>query len=185
METLRTNRLQEKQGVYLAVIGILSVVVPVLVSVLLFLPQTGKLGDLDVSFLPHLNAVLNSATAISLLAGLYFIKRKQIVLHRTAMLSAIGLSSLFLISYVIYHYQAPHTKFGGEGAIRIIYFLILITHIILAAIIVPMVLLSVYFAFSEQITKHKKLVRWTYPIWLYVAVSGVVVYFMISPYYVH
>lgn len=183
METLKTNQLQQRQGTYLAIIGVLSIAIPVLVAVLLFLPQTGKLGDLNVSFLPHLNAVLNSATAISLLAGLYFIKQGKVIWHRTAMLSAIGLSGLFLVSYVIYHYQAPHTKFGGEGTIRMVYFLILITHIILAAVIVPLVLLSVYYAFSEQISKHKSLVKWTYPIWLYVAISGVVVYFMISPYY--
>ncbi|MBC7387660.1 MAG: DUF420 domain-containing protein [Opitutaceae bacterium] len=177
------NTLPEKNTLYLTIIGILSVAVPVLVAVLLFLPQTGKLGDLDVSFIPHLNAVLNSATAVSLLCGLYFIKRKQIAYHRTSMLSAVGLSSLFLVFYVIYHYQAPHTKFGGEGFIKTFYFLLLITHIILAAIIVPLVLLSIYFAMSEQIAKHKSLVKWTYPIWLYVAVSGVMVYLMISPYY--
>jgi putative membrane protein len=183
METIQNNQLQNKQRMYMLIIWVLSVAVPVLVAILLFMPQTGKLGDLDVSFLPHLNAILNSATAICLLVGLYFIKRKQVIFHRTAMLSAIGLSSLFLISYVIYHYQAPHTKFGGEGFIRTVYFLILITHIFLAAIIVPLVLLSVYFAFSEQIDKHKRIVKWTYPIWLYVAISGVVVYGMISPYY--
>ncbi len=183
METIQSSELQRKQGMYMLIIGVLSVAVPVLVAVLLFLPQTGKLGDLDVSFLPHLNAILNSATALCLLLGLYFIKQQQIIYHRTAMLSAIGLSSLFLISYVVYHYQAPHTKFGGEGMIRPIYFTILITHILLAAIIVPLVLLSVYFAFSAQIERHKKIVKWTYPIWLYVAISGVVVYGMISPYY--
>ena len=183
MDMLTNNTVPEKNTLYLTIIGILSVAVPVLVAVLLFLPQTGKLGDFDVSFIPHLNAVLNSATAISLLFGLYFIKQKKIAYHRTAMLSAVGLSSLFLIFYVTYHYQAPHTSFGGVGIMKTIYFAILIPHIILAAIIVPLVLLSVYFAMSEQISKHKSLVKWTYPIWLFVAVSGVVVYFMISPYY--
>ena len=184
MET-RINTFQEKNTLYLTIIGILSVAVPVLVAVLLFLPQTGKLGDLNVSFIPHLNAVLNSATAISLMLGFYFIKKGQIAFHRTSMFSAVGLSSLFLVFYVIYHYQAPHTKFGGEGVIKLIYFFVLITHIILAAIIIPLVLLSIYFAVSEQIGKHKSLVKWTYPIWLYVAVSGVWVYFMIRPYYLN
>ena len=103
--------------------------------------------------------------------------------HRTAMFSAVGLSSLFLVSYVIYHYQAPHTSYGGVGFIRMFYFILLISHIILAAVVVPFVLLTVYFAISNQIDKHKKIVKWTFPIWLFVAVSGVVVYLMISPYY--
>lgn len=180
---METNSLQKSQSFYLAVIGVLSVAIPVVVAILLFLPQTGKLGDIDVSFLPHLNAVLNSSTAIALLAGLYFVKNGNILYHRTSMLSAVGLSSIFLVSYVIYHYQAPHTSFGGVGLIRTIYFIILITHIILAAIVVPFVLLSIYFAISQQIDKHKRIVKWTYPIWLYVAISGVVVYFMIRPYY--
>lgn len=183
METIENNSLQNRQGLYTGIIAVLSIVVPVLVSVLLFMPQTGKLGDLDVSFLPHLNAVLNSATALSLLAGFYFIRQKNIVYHRTAMFSAVGLSTLFLISYVLYHYQAPHTKFGGEGAIRFIYYFILLTHIVLAAIIVPLVLFSVFYAISGQIERHKKWVKWTFPIWLYVAVTGVLVYLMIRPYY--
>jgi putative membrane protein len=99
------------------------------------------------------------------------------------MITAFALSSLFLICYVIYHYQAPSTKFMGEGLIRGVYFFILITHIILAAIVVPFVLLSIYFAITKQFTKHKKIVKWTFPIWLYVAITGVIVYLMISPYY--
>jgi putative membrane protein len=99
------------------------------------------------------------------------------------MVTAFVLSSFFLISYVTYHYQAAPTTFGGEGTIKMIYYFILITHIILAAIIVPLVLLSVYFAVSAQYVRHKKVSRWTFPLWLYVAVTGVVVYLMISPYY--
>jgi putative membrane protein len=180
---MQNNSLQEKQNLYLGVIGFLSVAIPVVVAILLFLPQTGKLGDLDVSFLPHLNAVLNSATALSLVFGFYFVKNGMVQYHRMSMFSAVGLSSLFLVSYVIYHFQAPHTSFGGVGVIRSVYFLILITHIILAAVVVPFVLLSIYFAISGQIDRHKKIVKFTFPIWLYVAVTGVVVYFMIKPYY--
>lgn len=168
---------------YLIVIGILSVAVPVLVAILLYIPQTGKLGDLDVSFLPHLNAALNSATAIALVTGYVFIRRKNIRYHSTAMITAFALSSIFLISYVIYHYQAPSTKFMGEGIIRGVYFSILLTHIVLAAIVVPFVLLSIYFAASRQFDRHRRIVKWTFPIWLYVAISGVIVYLMISPYY--
>jgi putative membrane protein len=173
----------KKNNLYLIIIGILSVAIPVVVAILLFIPQTGKLGDMDVSFLPHLNAVLNSATALSLISGYCFIKKGKRRYHTTAMITAFALSSIFLIAYVVYHYQAPATKFGGEGFIRGIYFFILITHIILAAVVVPFVLLSIYFAASKQYIKHKKIVKWTFPIWLYVAVTGVVVYLMISPYY--
>jgi len=180
---MKTNSLQDNQSFYLIIIGVLSIAIPLVVAILLFLPQTGKLGDINVSFLPHLNAVLNSSTAIALLCGFYFVKNGQVMYHRTAMFSAVGLSSLFLVSYVIYHYQAPHTSFGGVGLIRTFYFLLLISHIILAAVIVPFVLLTVYFAISNQIDKHKKIVKWTFPIWLFVAVSGVVVYLMIRPYY--
>ncbi|WP_207435880.1 DUF420 domain-containing protein [Sabulibacter ruber] len=168
---------------YLILITILSVVVPLLVAFLLFMPQTGKLGDLDVSFLPKLHAVLNSLTAIALMIGYYQIKRGNQRLHRFAMVTAFVLSAFFLISYVTYHYQAAPTPFGGEGTIKMVYYFILITHIILAAIIVPLVLLSVYFALSKQYARHRKVSRWTFPLWLYVAVTGVVVYLMISPYY--
>ncbi len=168
---------------YLILIAILSVVVPLLVAFLLFMPQTGKLGDLDVSFLPKLHAVLNSLTAIALVVGYYQIKRNNRRYHRFAMTTAFVLSAFFLISYVTYHYQAAPTQFGGEGTIKAIYYFILITHIILAAVIVPLVLLSVYFALSEQYARHRRVSRWTFPLWLYVAVTGVVVYLMISPYY--
>ncbi|AKQ47655.1 membrane protein [Rufibacter radiotolerans] len=167
----------------MVLIAILSIVVPLLVSFLLFMPQTGKLGDLDVSFLPKLHAVLNSLTAISLIIGYYQIKRQNWRYHRFAMVTAFVLSTFFLISYVTYHYQAAPTTYGGEGALKMVYYFILITHIILAAVIVPLVLLSVYFAVSEQFVRHKRVSRWTFPLWLYVAITGVLVYLMISPYY--
>ena len=165
------------------VIAVLSVVVPALVAVLLFIPQTGKLGDFDVSMLPHLNGSLNTFTSIALLLGLYYIKNGNIVNHRRSMMSAFVISTLFLVSYVLYHYQAPPTSFGGEGLIKTVYYVLLISHIILAAIVVPFVLYSFYFALTNKIDKHKKIVKWTYPIWLYVAVTGVLVYLMIRPYY--
>jgi putative membrane protein len=183
---------------YLVLIGVLSVVVPVLVALLFYVPQTGKLGSFDVAFLPHLNAVLNSATAIALLAGFYFIKvKKNQRYHTTAMLTAFGLSSLFLISYVIYHFQGAHTKYGdldgngvvsamevsAAGTIRYLYLFILLTHIAFATIVVPFILLAIYFGISKQISRHKKIVKYTFPIWLYVAITGVLVYLMISPYY--
>ncbi|CAA9255221.1 MAG: Terminal oxidase biogenesis protein CtaM, putative heme A, heme O chaperone [uncultured Adhaeribacter sp.] len=168
---------------YLIIIAVLSVAVPLLVSFLLFKPQTGKLGDVDVTFLPKLHALLNSLTALALLTGYYFVRNKNIRGHRFAMVTAFVLSAFFLISYVTYHYQAAPTRFGGEGTLKLVYYVILITHIVLAAVIVPLVLLSIYFAVSEQIPRHRRIARWTFPIWLYVAVTGVVVYFMIAPYY--
>lgn len=175
--------MKNKDRNYLIIIAILSVAVPLLVALLLFMPQTGKLGDVDVTFLPKLHALLNSLTAVSLLTGYYFVKNKNIRGHRFSMVTAFTLSAFFLISYVTYHYQAAPTRYGGEGTLKTFYYVILLTHIVLAAVIVPLVLLSVYFAVSEQINRHRKIARWTFPIWLYVAVTGVVVYFMIAPYY--
>jgi putative membrane protein len=178
-----STEIVKHKPLYLFIIGVLSVAIPIVVAVLFSVPQTGGLGDLDVSFLPKLNAVLNTSTAIALILGYYFIKKHNIQLHRLAMFAAFSLSSLFLVSYVIYHFQSVHTVFGGTGLIKTVYLSILLTHILLAIAIVPLVLLSIYFAISNQIIKHKKIVKWTFPIWLYVAVSGVIVYLMISPYY--
>ena len=178
-------------------LGILSLAVPLLVCFLFYVPQSGKLGDYNVSILPHINAILNSLTALSLIFGFYFIKSKNIKYHRIAMVSAFIFSSLFLISYVIYHYQGTHVLYGDvdhngvvsshesnmASPLKYVYYFILITHIILAAIVIPFVLFALYFAISNQINKHKKIVKYTFPIWLYVAITGVFVYFMISPYY--
>lgn len=174
---------QNREKQYRSLIIVLSVAIPVVVALLIFFPQSGKLGDFDVSFLPHLNGLLNTATSLCLIAGYYFIRQKNEGMHRTMMMSAVAISTLFLVSYVVYHYQAEPTRFGGEGIIKGIYYFILLTHIVLAAVVVPFVLFSVYFALTEQRKKHKKLVKWTFPIWTYVAVTGVVVYLMISPYY--
>lgn len=194
---MTTNQLVKNNNTYLTIIGILSVAIPAVVAILFYIPQTGKLGNFDVSLLPHINAVLNSSTAIALLAGLIFIKRGMQKEHISSMISAFSLSSLFLVSYVIYHFQGSHTVFGdlnGDGILsaveksdigiwRPVYLTILLTHIGLATIIVPFVLLSIYFGWSKQYKSHKKLSKWTWPLWFYVAVSGVIVYFMISPYY--
>lgn len=180
---MQTNSNQPNDTKYLILIAVLSVVVPALVALLMFAPQTGRLGDVNVSVLPKLHALLNSLTAIALLIGYNFIKKGNIRYHRFAMVTAFVLSSFFLISYVIYHYQATPTTYGGEGILKNIYYFVLISHIILAAIIVPFVLLSIYFAISNQIVRHRKISRWTFPLWLYVAVTGVIVYFMIAPYY--
>ncbi|MBV9657507.1 MAG: DUF420 domain-containing protein [Verrucomicrobia bacterium] len=168
---------------FLILIAALSVAIPAAVAVLYLLPKGGRLAGIDVTFLPKLNAILNSLTTLALLAGFYFIKRGRVAAHRAAMLTAFVLSSLFLVSYVIYHAAATHTVYGGQGVLRPIYFFLLITHILLAAAVVPLVLMALYYAFTAQFAKHRRLNRWTFPIWLYVAVTGVLVYLLIAPYY--
>ena len=177
--TINSNQKNNK-GVFI-LIGTLSVVVPLLVSLMYYFAKDYQ--GLDTSFLPRLNAFINSGTAICLLFGFVMIKKGKKELHRTFMVSAFVLSSLFLISYVIYHSTSESTHFGGEGLIRYVYFILLISHIILAAVIVPFVLLTIYFGWSKQLEKHKKIAKWTFPMWLYVSVTGVIVYLMISPYY--
>jgi putative membrane protein len=137
----------------------------------------------DVRIFARINAVINSTVSVLLIAGLVSVKSKKYLLHKRIMLSAIVLSSLFLISYICHHLLAGETKFGGAGTIKYIYYFILGTHIVLAGIILPFILFSAYRALTGEFDKHRKLVRFTWPVWLYVAVTGVVVYFMISPYY--
>ncbi|SIT92818.1 DUF420 domain-containing protein [Pontibacter indicus] len=167
---------------FLVVIAILSITIPVVVAMLFFMPKEGS-NAVDVSFLPTLHAILNSMTACLLVVGYYNIRKGNIKVHRTAMASAFGLSAIFLVSYVTYHFLGERTIYGGDGYLKLFYYFILLTHIVLAVVIVPLVLLSVYFALSEQFTRHRRISRWTFPIWLYVAVTGVLVYIMISPYY--
>ncbi len=143
--------------------------------------------DVDLGFDEHLfakiNATINSTVSVLLLAGLIAVKNKRYLLHKRIMITAIILSCLFLVSYICHHLFTGETKFGGEGNIRYIYYFILGTHILLAAIILPFILFTAYRSMIGEYTKHKKLARITWPVWFYVAVTGVVVYFMISPYY--
>lgn len=174
--------------VYLPVIGVLSVLIPLAVAFLLYVPQGGDFAvGFDIRIFPFINACINSAVTILLVAGFVFITRRQIKLHKTCMLSAFALSALFLVSYVTYHYlkssEGGATKYGGGEPWNYVYYFILITHIVLAAVIVPLALLSIYRGLSEQFDKHRRIAKWTLPIWLYVSVTGVLVYLMISPYY--
>ncbi|MCJ8165276.1 DUF420 domain-containing protein [Pontibacter sp. E15-1] len=185
MDTVKANSEKLTSGSdrkFLTLIAVLSVAIPVVVAALFFMPKAGN-GAVDVSFLPAFHAILNSMTAVALVVGYVNIKRQNIRNHRTAMLVAFGLSSIFLVSYVTYHFLGVRTIYGGEGALKFIYYFILLTHIVLAVVIVPLVLLSVYFGISNQLARHRRISRWTFPIWLYVAVTGVLVYLMISPYY--
>lgn len=168
---------------YKVLAAVLGAVIPVAVAVLYYFPNTFRIEGAQVKALPAVNAVLNSLTAVCLVVGYYFIRRKNVVRHRAMMGTAFVLGSLFLVSYVAYHSQVPSTKFGGHGLIRTVYYTVLLSHIVLAAVTVALVLFTLYFAVTEQFAKHRRIARWTYPIWLYVSVTGVIVYFMIAPYY--
>src|SRR5687768_10023691 len=137
----------------------------------------------DEHIFAKINAVINSTVSILLIAGLITVKNKRYLLHKRIMLSAMLLSCLFLISYICHHLFAGETKFGGQGTIRYIYYFILGTHIVLAGIILPFILFTAYRALTGEWIRHKKLAKIIWPIWLYVAITGVLVYFMISPYY--
>lgn len=165
-------------------IVVLSVVIPLIVAAL-FGVNLRKLGfDVQpMTFLPPIYATINGLTAVVLLMAFFAIKNKNIILHESLMQTAIGCSAVFLILYIVYHMTSDSAKFGGEGFIRYAYFFILITHIILSIIIIPFVLITYVRAITNDFERHKKIARITFPLWLYVAVTGVIVYLMISPYY--
>jgi putative membrane protein len=144
--------------------------------------------QLDLPFNPHVfatvSACINSLVAVLLVAGLFTAKQKKYELHKKIMITAIILSVLFLLSYIAHHLLTDETKFGGDGMIKTVYYVILLTHIPLAGIILPFILFTAYRALIGEYEQHKKLTRITWPIWFYVAVTGVIVYWMISPYYV-
>lgn len=165
-------------------IKVLSAAIPLAVMVLLSLPTKLELGDW-VYVLPDVIGAINTLTSIALIAALIAVKNKKIDLHKKFNTLAFVLGALFLVCYVIYHASAESTPFGGEGASRYIYFFLLISHIALSIAVVPLVLLSFYYALNGMINQHKKIVKYTFPIWLYVSITGVAVYLMISPYYLH
>ena len=170
---------------YSKLIIAVSIVIPLVVAILFSVKLKDFGFDVEpLSFLPPIYATINGFTAVILVLGVLAIKNGNQILHQRLMTTAIALSLCFLVMYVAYHMTADSTKYGGEGAVRYIYFFILITHILLSIAIIPMVLITYVRALSQRFDKHKKLARITFPIWLYVAVTGVVVYLMISPYYV-
>ena len=168
-----------KDQFWLRIIYIISIVITLGVAFLILGPRPeGMEGMLDVSALPRLNALLNSTCTVLLLAALWFIKRKEIARHRITMLTAFGTSLLFLVTYVIYHwFKAGPKEYLGEFST--IYYFILISHIILAVFIIPLALITLYGGWNMQVEKHKKIARITYPIWLYVSITGVVIYLML------
>jgi putative membrane protein len=134
---------------------------------------------IDVSSLPKLNALLNSCSLICLLLGYVSIKRQKENCHKRWMITAFIFSSAFLVFYLVYHFQVGHSNFQGTGLVKVIYLLILIPHIILAALMVPMIFGTFYFAFRQNWSSHKKLAKWTFPIWLYVSLTGIIIYLML------
>lgn len=131
------------------------------------------------SSLPHLNALLNSASAILLITGYYFIRQRNITAHKRCMLAALSTSGLFLVSYLVYHFEVGSVRFQGQGWIRTVYFAILISHTVLATAIVPLVIITVVRALRERFDRHRALARWTLPLWIYVSFTGVAVYWML------
>ncbi|MCB9232439.1 MAG: DUF420 domain-containing protein [Bacteroidia bacterium] len=172
---------QTNDKVFVPVIGVLSVVVPIVVALLIFLPRP-EVSIENLKFLPGLNAVINSTVAILLVAGYVFIRKGNIRMHKTMMLSAFVLSILFLVSYITYHYGAEHVVYNGTGMTRVIYLIILLTHILLSVVVVPLALFSIYRGLSESYEKHRRIAKVTLPVWLYVAVTGVIVYLMAHPF---
>ena len=157
-----------------------SVLVPIVVAILF----TVRIPDADpLTFLPPIYAGINALTSLLLIAALYFIKNGQRKIHEVLMKVCIGLSLIFLVMYIAYHMTTDPTPFGGEGVIKYVYYFILVSHILLSIIVIPLVLTSYTRAISSEFISHKKISKITFPVWLYVAVTGVIVYLMISPYY--
>ncbi len=183
-ENMNTENLQEEKK-YNKWIVALSVIIPLAVAALFGI----KLKDFGIdveplTFLPPIYAAINAVTAIVLVYAVISIKKGQRQQHENLMKFAITLSVLFLVMYVAYHMTSDSTKFGGEGAIKYIYYFILITHIVLSVAVIPFVLITYVRAITNNFERHKKIAKITFPLWLYVAVTGVIVYVMISPYYV-
>lgn len=180
------NNKEQELKKYNKWIVFLSIVIPLIVAALFGI----NLRDLGfnvqpLTMLPPIYATINGVTAVILIIAFFAIKNKNIVLHENLMTTAVGCSAVFLVLYVAYHMTSDSIKFGGEGTIKYIYYFILITHILLSIVIIPFVLITFARAITGNFLLHKKIARITFPLWLYVAVSGVIVYLMISPYYVN
>lgn len=165
-------------------LNVIAYIVTVAVLFLVSLMRQVKINlGIDFSFLPPLHASLNALTAVILLFAYYFIRNKQVDKHRKAIYAAMVCSGLFLLSYVLYHFTTPETRYGGEGVIRYVYFFFLITHIVLAGVTLPFILLTFNRAYTDQFDRHRQMARWVFPLWLYVALTGPICYLMLKPYY--
>ncbi len=169
----------EEAKKYNKLITILSIAIPLVVAALF-----GVKIDLDLPvFLPPIYAGINAVTSVLLLLAFWAIKNKKIDLHENLIKACMVLSAVFLILYVLYHMTSDSTSFGGEGMIRWVYFFVLISHILLSIVVIPFVLITFMRGITRDVERHKKIARITFPIWLYVTITGVIVYYMISPYY--
>ena len=173
----KDSSIEEKK--YSKWIVILSILIPVVVAALFGIKIDAELPI----FLPPVYATINAITSLVLIIAVWAIKNKKRSLHEKLMKTAIGLSVLFLIMYVAYHMTSDSTKFGGEGIFSYVYYFVWITHILLSIVIIPFVLITYVRAITKNFERHKKIARITFPLWLYVTISGVIVYIMISPYY--
>ena len=171
--------IEKQEAPYKKLIIALSVIIPLAVAILFRV----KIEGIDLSFLPHIYATIKGVTAVLLMIAVWAIKNKKRELHELLMKTCIGLSAAFLVMYVLYHMTSDSTPYGGVGSIRYVYYFILISHIILSVFITPLVLFTFSRALAGTFDSHRKLAKFTFPIWLYIAVSGVIVYLMISPYY--
>lgn len=170
--------------VIVPIIVALSIIIPLAVAALLLFPDTLSVDmGIERSTLPAFHAILNGSTTVLLMLGLWFIRKKNIAAHRATMFIAFGLSAIFLVSYVVSKLNAEPMPYGGEGFIRSLYFFVLISHIILSIPVLPLAMFAIYRGVSAEYDKHRKVVRWTFPIWLYVSVTGVLVYLFMAPYY--
>lgn len=174
-----------KQRNFTPLIWVFSVIAVILILGVNYLPRstTGTILGIDLAILPLLNAVFNGITFVFLLSSLVMIMRKNIKAHSRLIYAAFIATIFFLVSYLTYHAMAGSTSYGGSGFLNYLYYFILITHIILATALLPLALITLGRGMNMQVAKHRKIARWTMPIWLYVSLTGVIVYLMISPYY--
>ncbi len=175
--------LTKTDKVAIPVIITLSILVPIVVLILMNLPERYNLLGTKSGTFPLFHAVLNGSTAVLLLMGYFFMRIREYKWHRNVMITAFFLSAIFLVSYVISKISNAPVHYGGEGILKYFYFFILISHISLSAIIIPLVLFTMYRGLTGEYQKHAKIARWTFPIWLYVAITGVLVYIFMFPYY--
>jgi putative membrane protein len=175
----KANEMQLKKEPYNKLIVAVSILIPLVIAVLFGV----KIPGYDSSFLPPIYATINGVTAILLVAAVMAIRRKNRVLHERLIKTCMALSATFLVLYVMYHMTSDSTPYGGVGPLRYVYFFILITHILLSIGVIPMVLFTFMRAWRGEFSRHRALAKYTFPLWLYVAVTGVIVYLMISPYY--
>lgn len=176
--------MKKKDSVFIPIIISLSIIIPIAVAALMYIPEVFHI-DIDgkLKFLPKAHAFLNGATSILLFIGFVLIKNKKSKLHKASMVTAFMFSSVFLISYVVSKLTNQPIPYEGVGNIRYVYYFILISHILLSVPVLPLALFSMYRGLTGEFEKHKNIVKWTFPIWMYVAITGVLVYLFMSPYY--